>query len=73
MSKTVPNSTQEHLPIAGIQDSVVILNDGSLRAVLKIEPINFELKSETEQNGIIYQYQSFLNSLEFPIQIVIQS
>lgn len=68
-----PHSTQDHLPIAGIQDGVLLMTDGSLRVVLKIEPINFELKSENEQNSIIYSYQSFLNSLEFPVQIVIQS
>jgi hypothetical protein len=72
MSKDV-HSTQDHLPIAGIQDGVVIMNDGSLRVVLKAEPVNFELKSENEQNAIIYSYQSFLNSLDFPIQILIQS
>jgi hypothetical protein len=49
------------------------MNDGSVRAILKLEPINFDLKSENEQNGIIYNYQSFLNSLDFPIQIVVQS
>jgi len=68
-----PNSTQDHLPIAGIQDDVIIMTDGSVRAVLRVEPINFELKSQREQDGIIYSYQSFLNSLEYPIQIVIQS
>ncbi len=66
-------STQDHLPIAGIQDGAVIMNDGTLRCVLKIEPTNFELKSETEQDAIIYSYQAFLNSLSFPIQIIIQS
>jgi type IV secretory pathway VirB4 component len=66
-------STQDHLPIAGIQDNVVIMTDGSIRVVLKVEPINFELKSENEQNAIIYSYQAFLNSLDAPIQIVIQS
>lgn len=71
--QTNPPSTQEHLPIAGIQDGVVIMTDGSVRVVLKVEPINFDLKSEQEQNGIIYAYQSFLNSLDFPIQIIIQS
>jgi hypothetical protein len=70
---TVGASTQEHLPIAGIVDDTLIMSDGSLRCVLKVEPINFDLKSETEQNGIIYAYQGFLNSLDFPIQIVIQS
>jgi hypothetical protein len=73
MAKTPANSTQEHLPIAGIQDDVIIMADGSVRAVLKVEPINFELKSEQEQNGIIYSYQAFLNSLEYPIQIIVQS
>jgi hypothetical protein len=68
-----PHSTQDHLPIAGIQDSILIMTDGSLRVVLKVEPVNFELKSENEQNAIIYSYQSFLNSLDFSIQILIQS
>lgn len=66
-------STQEHLPIAGIQDGVVIMKDGSVRIILQVDPINFELKSEEEQNASIYGYQSFLNSLEYPIQIIIQS
>jgi hypothetical protein len=73
MAKSSAPSTQEHLPIAGIQDSVVIMTDGSVRIVLKVEPINFDLKSDQEQNAIIYAYQSFLNSLDFPIQFVIQS
>lgn len=73
MAKTTAPSTQDHLPIAGIQDGVVIMNDASVRAVLKVEPINFELKSQTEQDSIIYSYQAFLNSLDFPIQIVIHS
>jgi type IV secretory pathway VirB4 component len=73
MMAGAPNATQTHLPIAGIQDGVVIMNDGSVRAVLKAEPINFDLKSELEQNGIIYAYQGFLNSLDFPIQITVQS
>ncbi len=66
-------STQDHLPVAGIQDGVVIMNDTSVRAILRVQPINFELKSEAEQNAIIYSYQSFLNSLDFPVEIVINS
>src|SRR3990167_4119128 len=65
--------TQLHLPIAEIKDDIVVLKNGGLRAVLKTSSINFNLKSEEEQNAIIYGYQNFLNSLEFPIQIVIQS
>lgn len=73
MAANIPHSTQDHLPIAGIQDGVVIMADGSLRLILKAEPVNFDLKSDQEQNSIIYSYQAFLNSLDFPIQIVVQS
>lgn len=66
-------STQTHLPIAEIKDGVVILKDGTLRAVLMTSSINFALKSEDEQNALISSYVSFLNSLDFPLQIVIQS
>jgi len=66
-------ATQQHLPIAGIQDAVVILNDGSVRAVIRVNPVNFQLKSETEQSAIIAGFQSFLNGLDFPIQLVVQS
>lgn len=66
-------STQSNIPIAGIKDGIVILHDGQYRIVLEITAINFELKSEQEQNSIIFQYQSFVNSLHFPIQVVIQS
>lgn len=72
--KTSPSlSTQLFLDIAEIKDNVVVLKNGGLRAILQTTSINFNLKSEEEQNAIIYGYQNFLNSLEFPIQIVIQS
>lgn len=66
-------STQNYLPIAGIEEGVVVLKDGSLAVVLKIMPINFDLKNELEQNAIIAKYQSFLNSLDFSIQILVRS
>jgi hypothetical protein len=66
-------STQQYLDIAEIRDDTAVLKDGSLRAVLLVSSINFALKSEDEQNAIITGYISFLNSLDFPIQIVIQS
>ncbi|OGH64098.1 MAG: hypothetical protein A2821_02290 [Candidatus Magasanikbacteria bacterium RIFCSPHIGHO2_01_FULL_41_23] len=66
-------SSQAHLPIAEIKDSVVILKDGTLRAVILVSSLNFALKSEDEQNAIISAYVGFLNSLDFPIQIVVQS
>lgn len=66
-------STQSHLKIAGIEEGVIILHDGSLAVVLQATPINFGLKNELEQNAIIAKYQGFLNGLDFPIQIVIRS
>lgn len=66
-------STQVHLPIAEIKDGVVVLKDGTTRAVLMTSSINFSLKSEDEQNALISSYVSFLNSIDFPIQIVVQS
>ena len=66
-------STQAHLKIAGIEEGVIIMRDGSLAVVLQTTPINFGLKNELEQNAIIAKYQGFLNSLEFPIEIVVRS
>ena len=66
-------TTQAQTPIAEIRDGIVVLKDSSLRLVMLCSTINFELKSEEEQNAIVSGYQNFLNSLEFPIQIVIQS
>ncbi len=66
-------STQTHVRFGEIRDNVLILKNGGLRADLKTSSINFNLKSETEQNAIIHAYQGFLNSLEFPVQIVIRS
>lgn len=66
-------STQTHLRIAEIKDNTIILKNGGLRSIIKTTSINFNLKSEVEQNSIIQAYQSFLNSLEFPIQILVRS
>jgi hypothetical protein len=66
-------STTRFLDIAEIRDDVVVLKDGTLRAVLLISSINFALKSEDEQEAIISAYVSFLNALEHPLQVVIQS
>ncbi len=73
MSRDTHPATQDHINIARIQDGVVITRDGGLRLVLMVSAVNFALKSEEEQNALIYQYQNFLNSLAFSIQIVIQS
>ena len=66
-------ATQRFLPIAEIHNNTVVLKNGGIRAVLQTTSINFNLKSEEEQNSLIYGYQSFLNSLEFPVQILVRS
>lgn len=68
-----PNSTQNALQIAEIRDGIVILNDGSFRSVLMMKSINFDLMSPQEREGVEFAYQGFLNSLYFPIQIVVRS
>lgn len=70
---TNPNSTQNHLKIAEIRDGIVIMEDGSFRAVIMAKSINFDLMSLSEQESVEYSFQSFLNSLYFPIQIFLRS
>ena len=65
--------TQQFLEIEQIREGVVVLRNKSLRGVIMTSSLNFALKSEDEQNAIIYQFQNFLNSLDFSIEIVIQS
>jgi hypothetical protein len=66
-------STQEALKFAEIRDGIVVLKDGNLRQILLCSSINFSLKSEMEQTALIFAYQNFLNSLTFPVQILMQS
>ncbi len=65
--------TQQFVPIKEVRDGIVILKDGGLRAVLLVSSINLLLKTYEEQKAILLQFQNFLNSLDFSIQIVIQS
>jgi type IV secretory pathway VirB4 component len=67
------DSTQRYLPFAEIRDNIIMMKDGSARIVLKVEAVNFLLKSEQEQDAIVYSFQHFLNALQFPIQILIRS
>ncbi len=71
--KSSLSSTQRFLPIGEIRNDTVLLKNGGHRAVLQVEALNFSLKSETEQQGIIAGYESFVNTLSFPLQIVIRS
>lgn len=70
---TIGKPSQDFVPIKDIKNGVMILNDGSLRMIIMTSSLNFGLKSSDEQAAIILQFQNFLNSLEFPVQIFIQS
>jgi hypothetical protein len=71
--KSNPNSTQNTLQIAEIRDGIVIMNDGTFRSIVMAKSINFDLMSQSEQEAVEYSYQSFLNSLYFPVQIFMRS
>ncbi len=72
-NKEVPTSTQATLMISELRDNVVIMKDGSFRAVVACKSINFDLMSDMEREGVEYSYQNFLNSLKFTTQILIRS
>lgn len=72
-SKAAKTSTQLHLRVAEVRNDTLVLKNGGVRAVLEADSVNFNLKSEPEQQSIIAAYQSFLNTLDFPLQIVVQS
>ena len=72
-NKTNVKTTQSFLRMSEIKNDTVVIDDGTLRAILAVSSTNFDLKSQDEQNGIIFNFQRFLNSLEFPIQILMQS
>jgi len=67
------STTQSFLEFKEIKQGVVILRSNALRGLLMVSSINFDLKSEDEQNSIVFQFQSFLNSLDFSCQIIAQS
>lgn len=67
------NATQEFVPIREVRDGIVMLKDGGMRAILLCSSMNFSLKSDDERNAILLQFQDFLNSLDFSVEILIQS
>ncbi|PIQ67092.1 MAG: hypothetical protein COV95_00580 [Candidatus Zambryskibacteria bacterium CG11_big_fil_rev_8_21_14_0_20_40_24] len=66
-------ATQDFVPVEDIKDGIIILKDGGMRAVILVSSLNFSLKSEDEKTAILLQFQDFLNSLDFSIQILVQS
>ena len=71
MEKT--NATQNFVPISDIRDGLITLTDGSMVAIVMASSLNFSLKSDDERQAILLQFQDFLNSLDFSVQIFIQS
>lgn len=72
-NKQVKASAQSSLLISEIRDDLVVMQDGTFRAIVECKSINFDLMSEKEKEGVEYAYQSFINSLNFNIQILIRS
>jgi type IV secretory pathway VirB4 component len=68
-----PNTSQNTLQISEVRENMVIMRDGSFRAVVACKSINFDLMSSREREGVEYSYQNFLNSLYFPVQVFIRS
>jgi len=66
-------ATQDFIPVEKIKEGIMILKNQSLRGILIVSSLNFGLKSAEEQTAIIYQFQSFLNSLDFQVQILTSS
>jgi hypothetical protein len=66
-------ATQAFVPVQEVRNGVVVLKDGGYRGILMCSSVNFSLKSETEQQGIIGGFQSFINTLDFSVEIVVHS
>jgi hypothetical protein len=66
-------NTETMLPISEIRGDTVILKDSGLRAIIKVDGLNIDLKNYSEQEVVVEQYKRFLNGLDFPIQILIRN
>lgn len=73
MTNYIQSTTQNYLEIFDVTNDLVILKDGSVALVLAVGSLNFGLLAEEEQDAIIYSYAGLLNSLTFPIEVVIRS
>ena len=71
--KAPGKTTQSFLRISDIKNDTVVMDDGTLRAIVGVSSTNFDLKGQEEQDSIIFNFQRFLNSLDFSIQILMQS
>lgn len=65
--------SQDFVPIKDIRDGILYMDDGRIKVILSVSSLNLSLKSEEEQGAIVSQFQGFLNTLDFPVQIYVQS
>jgi hypothetical protein len=72
-TQTSSGATQAFVPVKEVRDGVIILKEGGFRGVLMCSSVNFALKSEDEQRAVIGGFQTFLNTLDFSVQIVVHS
>lgn len=68
-----PQRSQDFVPVKEVRNGVIIMKDGGYRGILMCSSVNFSLKSEDEQRAIISGFQTFLNTLDFSVQIVVHS
>jgi hypothetical protein len=73
MSAQIKTTTQDHLDILDIKDNFVVLKNGSVGAVLLTNAVNFDLLSEVEQDALISAFSMLLNSITFPLQVMMRS
>jgi type IV secretory pathway VirB4 component len=66
-------ASQQFVPVREVRDGIIVLKDGGIRSVLMCSSLNFALKSDDEQNAFLMQFQNFLNSLDFHIEMFVQS
>lgn len=66
-------AAQEFVPVKEVRDGIVVMKDGGIRSILMCSSINFALKSDDEQNAFLLQFQNFLNSLDFHVELFVQS
>ncbi len=69
----IKGSTQDHLPIEDVREGIVVMKDGAAAMVIRVSSVNFDLLSEREQSALVHAYGGILNSLTFPVQILIRS
>src|SRR5664279_2644467 len=69
----IKGSTQDHLPVEDIIDGIVLLKEGGAALIMQVSSVNFDLLSEKQQSALVFAYGGILNSLNFPIQILIHS